>query len=142
MVYKIKISTRTHCQFYNFLFIFHFLIFLLKLKSPCWKNSLKYWSLEVNFVISWFLFFFSSVFCHFLSDTMPDKKMLNKKTYVVGMSIEKLFDMWRNDAMTNFHATHSNVFFWSTKLRQARQCRDSCTYYIIFQNFVISSHIK
>ena len=30
---------------------------------------------------------------------------------VVGMSIEKLFDMWRNDEMTNFHATYSNVFF-------------------------------
>ena len=59
--------------------------------------------------------------------------------YVVGMSIEKLFDMWRNDEFWNFHATYSNVFFWSTKLRQPRQCRDSCTYYIIFQNFVISS---
>ena len=30
---------------------------------------------------------------------------------VVGMSIEKLFDMWWNDEMTNFHATYSNVFF-------------------------------
>ena len=58
---------------------------------------------------------------------------------VVGMSIEK---MWRNDEFWNFHATYSNGFFWSTKLRQPRQCRDSCTYYIIFQNFVISSHIK
>ena len=58
---------------------------------------------------------------------------------VVGMSIEKLFDMWRNYEFSNFHATYSNLFFWSTKLRQPRQCRDSCTYYIIFQNFVISS---
>ena len=46
---------------------------------------------------------------------------------------------WRNDKFWNFHATYSNVFFWSTKLSQPRQCRDSCTYYIIFQNFVISS---
>ena len=46
---------------------------------------------------------------------------------------------WRNDEFWNFHATYSNVFFWSTKLSQPRQCRDSCTYYIIFQNFVISS---
>ena len=61
---------------------------------------------------------------------------------VVGMSIEKLFDMWRNYEFSNFHATYSNLFFWSTKLRQPRQCRDSCTYYIIFQKFVISSHIK
>ena len=30
---------------------------------------------------------------------------------VVGMSIEMLFDMWRNDEILNFHATYSNVFF-------------------------------
>ena len=48
---------------------------------------------------------------------------------------------WRNDEFWNFHATYSNVFFLKYKLRQPRQCRDSCTYYIIFQNFVISSHL-
>ena len=51
---------------------------------------------------------------------------------VVGMSIETLFDMWRNDEFWIF----TKPIFWSTKLRQPRQCRDSCTCYIIFQNFV------
>ena len=57
---------------------------------------------------------------------------------VVGMSIEK---MWRNDEMTNFGIFTQPIpmFFLKYKLRQPRQCRDSCTYYVIFQNFVISS---
>ena len=55
--------------------------------------------------------------------------------YVFGMSIEM---KWRNDEMTNFWI-FTKPIFWSTKLRQPRQCRDSCTYYIIFRHFVISS---
>ena len=46
--------------------------------------------------------------------------------------------------MTNFGIFTQPIpmfFFWSSKLRQPRQCRDSCTYYIIFQNFFISSHL-
>ena len=37
-----------------------------------------------------------------------------KASNVVGMSIEKLFDMWNNE-MTNFHATYSNVFFFEVQ---------------------------
>ena len=55
--------------------------------------------------------------------------------YVFGMSIEM---KWRNDEMTNFWI-FTQPIFWSTKLSQPRQCRDSCTYYITFRHFVISS---
>ena len=41
----------------------------------------------------------------------PDFWPLVHPCNVVGMSIEKLFDMWRNDEFWNFHATYSNVFF-------------------------------
>ena len=67
-------------------------------------------------------------------------KIVNQFGILCGWHVNrKDVTKWRNDEFWNFHATYSNVFFWSTKLRQPRQCRDSCTYYIIFQNFVISS---
>ena len=80
--------------------------------------------------------FRTALSCLAIKSKFPNKHHKKFMTNVVGMSIEK---MWRNDEFWNFHATYSNVFFWSTKLRQPRQCRDSCTYYMIFQNFVILS---
>ena len=64
---------------------------------------------------------------------------------VVGMSKEKLFDMWRNYEFSNIHEMYSLKFFevqnWDCQTGQ-RQLLEKNKYYIIFQNFIISSHIK
>ena len=114
---------------YWFLFLF---LFLFRIRH-CWPSFYVFccfFLFERNIAYKWGNFF---RFCSKLSFCIS-----NYETYVVGMSIETLFDMWRNAVIVTFHET----YFLKYKLRQPRQCRDSCTCYIIFQNFVISSHIK
>ena len=79
------------------------------------------------------VFLIISVFCKSCEPICePEITPLLYHLYVVGMSKEKLFDMWQKYECLNIHATYS-YFFWSAKLRLPHRADTASwkKYYII-----------